>query len=1112
MINTRTKSKILAFALLIAAVLLFSACDGEFDGSSAAGQVYITEVVTSNSRSLIDDTLGTPDWIELYNAGSKDVNLKGYTLSDNMREIKKWIFPDVIIKAGEYLIIYASSAEGELCTGFGLSKSGEYLFFADNYLTLLQQLEIPALQRDVSYARTEDGRYGYCAAPTPGAANNAPIVFAESDLVFAFDSTALKLSEVLPNNASYPNAKGNYTPWMEIINTADEPVLLSDYYISDDANNLEKWKLPALVLESGRYAVIYFTGEGDVIGSELHASFNLGSDDTALYITDQFGTRCDMFTWPQNLPDDVAVLAGEAFTAHPTPGEVNSSLTFENSEPVAMDASDPLRVNEVLVRNRYSLRDADGDRSAWVELHNYSQNTVSLRGYYLSDNPNNPYKWALPDITLLSGEYYLIFLSGKDKHIENELHAPFSLSRNDEALLFTCADGLRQDYIPIDPNIAQNVSIGLYENGEYKYFSSPTPRAGNSTHSFATSGEVVFTDTGGVYISEVCASTKAQSSEANWIELYNPTPSTVTLDGWYLSDDPDEPQKFSLAGQKIASKGYLVVNATTRTSKTSGLCAPFGISDGGETLVLTNANGEFADVFETGAVRYGITSGRVEGDASATRVFFNSATKGKKNDADYEAAFVNEPVFGETALYHEAPFALEITCTTPGASIYYTLDGSTPTQLSNQYTGAITISANAPVRAVAFASGMHSSNVACTTFLFETPHTLPVVCITADPVAFAEVYAATIKAERVEREGHFAFYETDSLLGTSFPCGLRAAGASTLKYAQKSLTVTLRSAYGCGESNYPFFEDSDVGSYKSLVLRNSGQDNKTARVRDSFFARVVKGLNIETVETRLAVLYVNGDYRGIYDLNENQNEDYMAAHYGVDPDAVDIIRRNISALEGSNREIKRLQAYAFETDLSVDANYQQYIQWVDVDYFTDYLVAQTYFSNGDMFNQKYWRSQDYSMKWRPVFFDLDLGFSSSSPSRNILKSYFNHEGVPSQDGTLTNMSLFAGLRENEAWCKQFCERYVYIVTHYFAPERMIGILDEMADDMRAEIPRHAKRWNGPSLSFWENNIASLRKCIEERPEYALKYLKAEFNLTDAQMQAYVDAANANPPW
>lgn len=103
-----------------------------------------------------------------------------------------------------------------------------------------------------------------------------------------------------------------------------------------------------------------------------------------------------------------------------------------------------------------------------------------------------------------------------------------------------------------------------------------------------------------------------------------------------------------------------------------------------------------------------------------------------------------------------------------------------------------------------------------------------------------------------------------------------------------------------------------------------------------------------------------------------------------------------------------MRNYALTGDISGSAKYEKLCQWVDVDYFMDYLIAQTYFANGDMFNQKYWRTTDYKIKWRPIYYDLDLALGSSSPTRNVLPSYFNAEGVPSQDGSLTNMDIYVG--------------------------------------------------------------------------------------------------------
>ena len=120
--------------------------------------------------------------------------------------------------------------------------------------------------------------------------------------------------------------------------------------------------------------------------------------------------------------------------------------------------------------------------------------------------------------------------------------------------------------------------------------------------------------------------------------------------------------------------------------------------------------------------------------------------------------------------------------------------------------------------------------------------------------------------------------------------------------------VKLRAGYGRQEVTYPFFGEYEIKSFQNLVLRNSGQDRDGARVRDAVCMRMVEGLNIDNCATRPVVAYINGKYWGIYDLNEDQNADFLAAHYGVNPDEVDnIIRRNTGALEGSSADIKRVR-------------------------------------------------------------------------------------------------------------------------------------------------------------------------------------------------------------
>ena len=76
------------FALLLICVAL---------SYSARGQVRVNEVMSSNGETLQDENGDSPDWVELYNAGSSAVNLEGFGLSDNANRPFKWNFGNTTI-------------------------------------------------------------------------------------------------------------------------------------------------------------------------------------------------------------------------------------------------------------------------------------------------------------------------------------------------------------------------------------------------------------------------------------------------------------------------------------------------------------------------------------------------------------------------------------------------------------------------------------------------------------------------------------------------------------------------------------------------------------------------------------------------------------------------------------------------------------------------------------------------------------------------------------------------------------------------------------------------------------------------------------------------------
>ncbi len=178
---------------------------------STNGQLVINEVCSKNA-SIIEDEFGeTSDWIELYNNTFTDINLAGYSLSDNETTPQKWIFPNKIIPAQTYLLIFASDNDlvQTYChTNFKLSNAGETLILSDVAANEIDRVVIPSLTEDHSYGRVPDGNgsFLFFEIPTPESPNdnNSNYIFAkspkfETQQYFYENSTTIEMSCDEPN-------------------------------------------------------------------------------------------------------------------------------------------------------------------------------------------------------------------------------------------------------------------------------------------------------------------------------------------------------------------------------------------------------------------------------------------------------------------------------------------------------------------------------------------------------------------------------------------------------------------------------------------------------------------------------------------------------------------------------------------------------------------------------------------------------------------------------------------------------------------------------------------------------------------------------------------------
>lgn len=125
-----------------------------------------------------------------------------------------------------------------------------------------------------------------------------------------------------------------------------------------------------------------------------------------------------------------------------------------------MTATEPF-ISEFLAKNSSGLLDEDGDSSDWIEIHNPTANSVSLDGWYLTDNSGQLTQWKFPNVSLAAGEYRVVFASGKDRK-SGELHTNFSLNDAGEYLALVRPNrSVAQQFSQNFPPQQKDVSFGL---------------------------------------------------------------------------------------------------------------------------------------------------------------------------------------------------------------------------------------------------------------------------------------------------------------------------------------------------------------------------------------------------------------------------------------------------------------------------------------------------------------------------------------------------------------------------------------------------------------------------------------------------------------------------
>jgi hypothetical protein len=163
-------------------------------------QLYINEFSASNTSIIKDpDYNDDADWIEIYNAGSSAIDLKGYYLTDNLKNPSKWKVPtSVTVAAGGCVLFWADGRDITTHTSFKLAAEGEEIGFFNSSLQPVDSIIYKLQQPNVSTGRNKNNisAWGFFTEPTPGTVNTTPFYTG-----FAFNAPT-----ITPNGGLYSSA------------------------------------------------------------------------------------------------------------------------------------------------------------------------------------------------------------------------------------------------------------------------------------------------------------------------------------------------------------------------------------------------------------------------------------------------------------------------------------------------------------------------------------------------------------------------------------------------------------------------------------------------------------------------------------------------------------------------------------------------------------------------------------------------------------------------------------------------------------------------------------------------------------------------------------------
>lgn len=612
--------------------------------------------------------------------------------------------------------------------------------------------------------------------------------------------------------------------------------------------------------------------------------------------------------------------------------------------------------------------------------------------------------------------------------------------------------------------------------------------------SFTTNAQIVINE---YSCSNVNGITDAYGEREDWVELYNPTAAPIDLTGYYLSDKASNLTKWTIPSGTIPANGFKMVFCSKRNTVNGTQLHPnFNLKQTeGDWIILTSPSVMVVDSIKiVHMTKADHSVGRSTNGAVDWKLFTTPTPNA--NNTGAQNFYEPTPVMSLAPGFYSGTQTVTITCSNPTASIRYTTNGNNPTATSTLYSGPITISSTTVLRAAAFGTNQ-SSFIETNTYFINVTHTIPVVSVCSQGV-----YNLVANGNQTPVVGAFELFEENGAFIDEGQGDFNKHGNDSWSYDQRGFDYITRDQFGyAAQLEHQIFPETPRNEFQRVILKPAASDNYSfengAHIRDAFIhtLSIRAGMRLDERTWRPCVLYLNGQYWGVYEIREKADDhDYTDYYFDQDKFHLRYLKTWGSTWEeygapNAQPDWTAVRNFVSANNMGVPANFNHIDTLLSWKSLCDYFVFNSYVVNQDWlnWNTAWWRGTDPAgnhRRWRYTLWDMDATFGhyinyTGIPDPSANADPCNVENLPNPGGQGHTEILEKLINENPVVEQYYITRYIDLVNTYFSCAYMNQLLDSMVNEISPEMTGQVNKWGG-TFAGWQSRVQQMRDFMNLR--------------------------------